>query len=282
MKNRTRTRSLLTLSTSLLSLFLLLFLAGCSLTPSSSPAEKASASATSTADVKGDSGGKEPDIWKPSKQTTLRKLVFNLPKMDKKMCETFPRVIISALESTPGVVDAGFVYDGHVVTVYYDPAVVKRDALLNHDSFAWVGTVFVSEDKSSLDPLRLFDDREANNDLVMPDEHMAGLPVPDKGYDDLSAPEFDRLIQNKDVFLVDVHIPEQQHIPGTDALIPFNAISENLGNLPADRSTPIAVYCRSGSMSKEASAELVRLGYTNVSNLIGGLNEWKLDSLPVG
>lgn len=87
--------------------------------------------------------------------------------------------------------------------------------------------------------------------------------------------EFSTLIKDEQVFTIDVHTPEQTHIPGTDALIPFDKISENLAQLPTDKSTPIAVYCRSGGMSASSSQELVDLGYTNVYELEGGLNAYQ-------
>lgn len=87
--------------------------------------------------------------------------------------------------------------------------------------------------------------------------------------------EFSTLVKDEQVFTVDVHTPEQTHIPGTDALIPFDKISENLTQLPTDKSTPIAVYCRSGGMSASASQEIADLGYTNVYDLEGGLNAYK-------
>lgn len=87
--------------------------------------------------------------------------------------------------------------------------------------------------------------------------------------------KFRSLIEKGDGFLVDVHIPEQTHIPGTDALIPYNEISENINQLPKDKSTPILVYCRSGSMSKTASKEITDLGYTNVYDLEGGINAYR-------
>lgn len=87
--------------------------------------------------------------------------------------------------------------------------------------------------------------------------------------------EFSTLVKDEQVFTVDVHTPEQTHIPGTDAFIPFDKISESLTQLPADKSTPIAVYCRSGGMSASASQELADLGYTNVYDLEGGLNAYK-------
>ena len=87
--------------------------------------------------------------------------------------------------------------------------------------------------------------------------------------------EFSALIKDEEVFTLDVHTPEQTHIPGTDAVIAFDQISQNLDKLPADKSTLIAVYCRSGGMSAEASQELADLGYITVYDLQGGLNAYK-------
>lgn len=87
--------------------------------------------------------------------------------------------------------------------------------------------------------------------------------------------EFSKLVEKGDGFLVDVHIPEQTHIPGTDAFIPYNEVSSYTDQLPADKSTPILVYCRSGSMSKTASQEIADLGYTNVYDLEGGINAYR-------
>ncbi|AJF61743.1 TPA: rhodanese-like domain-containing protein [Candidatus Woesearchaeota archaeon] len=89
----------------------------------------------------------------------------------------------------------------------------------------------------------------------------------------LGAEEFKELLENEDVFLIDVHIPKQQHIKGTDAFLPYNEIDK--AELPDDKSVPIAVYCRSGSMSTEASQELIDMGYKNVYNLVGGTNAWR-------
>lgn len=80
---------------------------------------------------------------------------------------------------------------------------------------------------------------------------------------------------DKDIYLLDVHIPEQNHIEGTDDFIPFNEIEKYQAKLPKDRNTEIVVYCRSGNMSETASETLIKLGYKNVKNLLGGTNAWK-------
>lgn len=96
------------------------------------------------------------------------------------------------------------------------------------------------------------------------------------GYMDITATELKTAMKNKDFFLMDVHIPEQEHIPGTDAFIPYNKIKENVDKLPNDRNTKIIVYCRSGPMGDDASTALFNLGYKNVYNLVGGIKAWNV------
>ncbi len=87
--------------------------------------------------------------------------------------------------------------------------------------------------------------------------------------------DLNQIMQNQDIFLVDVHIPEQQHIKGTDAFIPYDAIEKYQDKLPKDKTTPIYVYCAGGPMDNTAAKTLHHLGYDNLSNLVGGAKAWK-------
>lgn len=91
----------------------------------------------------------------------------------------------------------------------------------------------------------------------------------------VSPAEFAQLAKDDATFMVDVHIPAQTQIPGTDAVIPYDRVQSNLDKLPADKSTPILVYCRSGSMSARAAEEIAELGYTQVYDLEGGTDAYK-------
>ncbi|RMD51523.1 rhodanese-like domain-containing protein [Candidatus Parcubacteria bacterium] len=97
---------------------------------------------------------------------------------------------------------------------------------------------------------------------------------PEKDYKTISTETLAEIMPDKHFFLLDVHIPEQTHIKGTDEFIPYNQISANLDKLPTDKNDPIVVYCRSGGMSQQAAQTLVDLGYTNVYHLEGGIQAY--------
>jgi rhodanese-related sulfurtransferase len=89
------------------------------------------------------------------------------------------------------------------------------------------------------------------------------------------------MLEKKNFPLVNVHIPYEGEIAGTDSFLPFDQVEAKLAQLPADRSAKVVLYCRSGSMSATAARTLVRLGYTNVWNLDGGMIAWKQAGLPL-
>jgi rhodanese-related sulfurtransferase len=113
-------------------------------------------------------------------------------------------------------------------------------------------------------------------------EQTQQVPVEDGGsYTDVSAAGLAAMLEAKDFPLVNVHIPYEGEIERTDLFIPFDEIGQNLDELPADKDAQIVLYCRSGSMSATAARELVKLGYTDVWNLDGGMIAWKQASYPL-
>ncbi|CAN5741066.1 hypothetical protein BH24ACT6_BH24ACT6_06400 [soil metagenome] len=71
-----------------------------------------------------------------------------------------------------------------------------------------------------------------------------------------------------DVVTISVHTPNEGSIAGTDLTIPFDEVASST-ELPDDRSTRLAVYCRSGNMSADAIDDLEALGYTDIAELEG-------------
>lgn len=85
------------------------------------------------------------------------------------------------------------------------------------------------------------------------------------------------LRQRDDVAWLDVREPdeyEQGAIPGA-VHIPRGFLEIQVEGRIPKRDTPIVVYCAGGTRSAFAAKSLGDLGYTNVTSLIGGFNQWK-------
>ena len=89
-------------------------------------------------------------------------------------------------------------------------------------------------------------------------------------YHSITSEEFNKMLKKKDFFLVDTHVPEQEHIEWTDEFIPYNKVEKNFGKLPKDKNSKIVLYCRSWSMSRATAYILAEKWYTNVYDLVGG------------
>jgi adenylyltransferase/sulfurtransferase len=81
-----------------------------------------------------------------------------------------------------------------------------------------------------------------------------------------------------------VDVREQQEwqegkIPGA-VHVPRGNLESRIEAAVPDRSTPIVLYCASGSRSAFAAETLGELGYERVSSLAGGYNEWKRAGYP--
>lgn len=100
----------------------------------------------------------------------------------------------------------------------------------------------------------------------------------------VSSEELEAMLEDEDFVFIDVHTPEQRHIPGTDYFISYNN-TDAMTSVIEDKDAKVVLYCRSGSMSKIAAQELVDMGYTNVYELTGGLHDWNSkgrETLPEG
>jgi rhodanese-related sulfurtransferase len=94
---------------------------------------------------------------------------------------------------------------------------------------------------------------------------------------------YTRYEQTSGAILVDVRTPEEWAatgvVPGA-RLIPLDQFEQRApAELPKD--SPIFVICNSGNRSRVASEALIRLGYSQVFNIDGGIQAWLRASLPV-
>jgi rhodanese-related sulfurtransferase len=82
---------------------------------------------------------------------------------------------------------------------------------------------------------------------------------------------------NESIHLIDVREPHENaefNIGGT--LFPLGKIqSMQIDDIEDLRNEEVIVYCRSGIRSSQACMILQQLGFTNVTNLTGGMLSWK-------
>lgn len=107
----------------------------------------------------------------------------------------------------------------------------------------------------------------------------AGLPV--RELPQISVHDLHSLVTElPDGFhLIDVRSPAEWnagHIPNAQ-LKPLDRLTTLLGDL--DRTAPVAVLCRSGYRSSIAASLLLRSGFTQVMNVVGGFDAWRLCNL---
>lgn len=83
------------------------------------------------------------------------------------------------------------------------------------------------------------------------------------------------------ITLINVHVPYEGELPGTDAFFAFDRIEQQQAQLPRNKAAAIAIYCMSGRMSEVALRTLSDLGYTNVTELRGGMIAWHRADFPL-
>ncbi|SRR5581483_4831764 len=100
-------------------------------------------------------------------------------------------------------------------------------------------------------------------------------------YTDVTPAGLAAMLRTRHAPLINVHVPYEGEIEGTDRFIAFDQIEANLGQLPADKTARIVLYCRSGHMSAIAAQALVKRGYRDVWNLAGGMIAWEQRGFPL-
>ncbi|MCR4330677.1 MAG: rhodanese-like domain-containing protein [Patescibacteria group bacterium] len=101
--------------------------------------------------------------------------------------------------------------------------------------------------------------------------------------DSIDAKEAYEEIGNESVLMLDVRTKEEYasgHIEGSANFdIYQSSFVEELNKLPKNKKC--IVYCQSGGRAGQALGIMKKNGFENVSNLKGGIMEWKEKGLPV-
>jgi len=90
-----------------------------------------------------------------------------------------------------------------------------------------------------------------------------------------------KLDAREQIVLIDVRQPEEfksGHVAGA-RLLPLPTLATRLDKLAKDAA--IYCICLSGGRSQTASDLLVRQGFTNVTNVVGGMSAWQQAGLPI-
>lgn len=83
--------------------------------------------------------------------------------------------------------------------------------------------------------------------------------------------------------VIDVRPPEEfesEHIEGS-INVPLEALRTGAEGLPGDLAAPVVTVCNVGRKSLTALLVLKALGYRDVKNLMGGLNAWMAEGMPL-
>ena len=90
----------------------------------------------------------------------------------------------------------------------------------------------------------------------------------------------DRLDKGDQIFILDVREPWEYSLAKIEGsvLIPLGSLPQSLDKL--DRNVEIVAHCHLGMRSADAAGFLLQQGFTNVKNLVGGIDAWSVQIDP--
>ncbi|MGN7385889.1 rhodanese-like domain-containing protein [Sporosarcina sp. SAFN-015] len=99
--------------------------------------------------------------------------------------------------------------------------------------------------------------------------------MPSKGVKTISTEQLKDVLKDKSKQFIDVRTPAEykgRHIHEFKN-IPLNLLKSKLDKLDKDKE--VVVICQSGMRSSQAANMLKKSGFTNVSNVRGGMSAWR-------
>ncbi|WP_447969329.1 rhodanese-like domain-containing protein [Nitrospira sp. M1] len=87
----------------------------------------------------------------------------------------------------------------------------------------------------------------------------------------------DRLDKGDDLFILDVREPHEYSMAKIEGsvLIPLGTLPTSLDQLDPNRE--IIALCHKGMRSADAMGFLLQQGFSNVKNLVGGIDAWSVE-----
>jgi rhodanese-related sulfurtransferase len=102
-------------------------------------------------------------------------------------------------------------------------------------------------------------------------------------YQNLNSDEFEKLIADQDIQLLDVRTAEEYAESHLQNSTNIDVLQDSFAQKASEglkKELPVAVYCKSGRRSRNAADILVKQGY-KVYNLDSGIIGWIADGKPV-
>jgi rhodanese-related sulfurtransferase len=99
--------------------------------------------------------------------------------------------------------------------------------------------------------------------------------LPTKGVRQISTTELKNELNDKNKQFIDVRTPGEfkgNHIRGFKN-IPLHQLTQKANELAKEKE--VVVICQSGMRSQKASKSLKKLGFTNITNVKGGVSAWR-------
>lgn len=99
--------------------------------------------------------------------------------------------------------------------------------------------------------------------------------------DMITLDEFKSYLKKPDVQVIDVRGASEYnsgHVEGVERLF-VGTIQDNLDKISRDKQ--VVIHCQGGDRASVAQSVLARNGITGVKNYVGGVNEWKVNKLPL-
>ena len=101
---------------------------------------------------------------------------------------------------------------------------------------------------------------------------------------EISSEKLIKLIEEKAHFiLIDVRESDEWtsgHLFGA-LHMPRGVLERDIEKVISEKDTPLILYCSGGYRSALAADTLMKMGYTNVLSLAGGMKTWREQNLPI-
>jgi rhodanese-related sulfurtransferase len=97
----------------------------------------------------------------------------------------------------------------------------------------------------------------------------------------LSPQQVHELLATTNPIVINVHVPYEGDIPGTDADIAYTNVDVIEALVEHNHCAEIVLVCKAGGMSQSAGNELVKRGYLRVRDLLGGMQAWEAAGYPL-